>query len=91
MNIKYEPETKPGISNLITIYSILTDLKIEEIEEKYKESNYYVGEVTDVKIDIPVTGPNVYVNSAGEFGASINVTFTTLLGYGYMGSTYISY
>ncbi len=58
---------------------------------KYKESNYYVGEVTDVKIDIPVTGPNVYVNSAGEFGASINVTFTTLLGYGYMGSTYISY
>lgn len=39
-SIKYNPETKPGISNLITIYSVLTDMSIEKIEEKYQESNY---------------------------------------------------
>jgi len=39
-SIKYNPETKPGISNLITIYSVLTNMSIEEIEEKYQESNY---------------------------------------------------
>ena len=39
-HIKYDPINKPGISNLITIYSCITGLKIEDIEEKYKESNY---------------------------------------------------
>lgn len=40
--IKFDEENKPGISNLITIYSCITGLTINEIEEKYKDSNYAV-------------------------------------------------
>lgn len=38
--IKYDPVNKAGVSNLITIYSCLTNLSISEIEDKYKDSNY---------------------------------------------------
>ena len=40
MCVKYDPENKPGISNLINIYASLTDMKIDEIEDKFKNSNY---------------------------------------------------
>lgn len=40
MNVKYDPENKPGISNLINIYVSLTGLTIEETEKKFKDSNY---------------------------------------------------
>ena len=40
MTIKYDPEKKPGISNLINIYASLTEMPIGEIEEKFKNSNY---------------------------------------------------
>lgn len=38
--IKYDPDTKAGISNLMTIYSAFTDLSFEEIEKKYEGINY---------------------------------------------------
>ena len=38
--IKFDPEAKPGISNLLTILSVLTSTQISELEEKYKDSNY---------------------------------------------------
>ncbi len=38
--IKYDPVNKPGISNLLTIYSAITGLDIKIIEEKYVNSNY---------------------------------------------------
>ncbi len=38
--IKYDEENKPGISNLITIYSSLTNMAIKEVEEKFKNANY---------------------------------------------------
>lgn len=40
MEVKYDVENKPGISNLMTIYACLTDLTIEEIEAKYVGVNY---------------------------------------------------
>ena len=40
MCVKYDPENKPGISNLINIYASLTDMSISEIEEKFANSNY---------------------------------------------------
>lgn len=40
MSVRYDPENKPGISNLINIYASLTDMDIEEVEEKFKDSNY---------------------------------------------------
>lgn len=40
MSVRYDPENKPGISNLINIYVSLTDKTIEEVEEEFKDSNY---------------------------------------------------
>lgn len=40
--IKYDIDNKPGISNLLTIYSCITGMSIEEIENKYADSNYAV-------------------------------------------------
>ncbi|RIA75767.1 tryptophanyl-tRNA synthetase [Anaeroplasma bactoclasticum] len=38
--IKFDPDNKPGISNLLTILSCCTNTPIEELVEKYKDSNY---------------------------------------------------
>ncbi|MEB7836640.1 tryptophan--tRNA ligase [Staphylococcus xylosus] len=40
--IKFDRENKPGISNLLSIYSSLTDESIDSLQEKYKDSNYSV-------------------------------------------------
>ncbi len=50
--IKYDKENKPGISNLITIYSALSDITILELEEKYKDSNYqnFKSDLADIVI-----------------------------------------
>ena len=37
----YEPENKPGLSNLISIYSALSGQAIEEVVEQYKDSENY--------------------------------------------------
>ena len=38
--VKYDIENKPGISNLLTILSVITSTSIEALEEKYTNSNY---------------------------------------------------
>lgn len=50
MKIKYDPENKPGISNLINIYSALTLKTHEEIENLFEGKNYgeFKREVADV-------------------------------------------
>ena len=40
MCVKFDPENKPGISNLINIYASLTNMSINDIEEKFTGSNY---------------------------------------------------
>ena len=40
MSVHYDPDNKPGISNLINIYASLTDMDIKAVEEKFKDSNY---------------------------------------------------
>ena len=51
--VKYDVENKPGISNLITIYSSLTNKNISEVEEEFKESNYgtFKKAVADVVVE----------------------------------------
>lgn len=39
--VKFDLEKQPGISNLITIYHLISNLSIEEIEEKYKNIENY--------------------------------------------------
>ncbi|MBU4275052.1 tryptophan--tRNA ligase [Patescibacteria group bacterium] len=38
--IKYDLTKKPGVSNLLTIYSLLTDKPIKELEKKFKDKGY---------------------------------------------------
>lgn len=38
--IKYHPEKKPGISNLLTIYSLFSGQEIKEIEKEFKGKSY---------------------------------------------------
>ena len=50
MCVKFDPENKPGISNLINIYASLTGMSINDIEEKFADANYgtFKREVADV-------------------------------------------
>ncbi len=52
--IYYDIEKKPGISNLLTIYSALAKLSIEETEKKFKDYNYgkFKEEVANLVVDI---------------------------------------
>lgn len=38
--IKYDPTRKPGISNLLVIYSLFSGKSIEEVEGKFKDGGY---------------------------------------------------
>lgn len=38
--IMYDPEKKPGISNLLTIYATLSDISIAEVEKMFEDANY---------------------------------------------------
>jgi len=51
--IKYDEANKPGISNLITIYSCLTNKSIKEIENEFDGNNYGTFKkcVADIVVD----------------------------------------
>ena len=76
MCVKFDPENKPGISNLINIYASLTDMSISDIEEKFKDSNY--GEfkrcVADVVCDFLIDIQQKYRNilESGELDKILN-------------------
>ncbi len=38
--IKYDPKRKPGVSNLLTIYSLFSNKSIKELEKKFKDKGY---------------------------------------------------
>lgn len=38
--IKYDPKRKPGISNLLTIYSLFSNHPVNRIEKKFRETSY---------------------------------------------------
>ena len=67
-SVRYDEENKPGISNLINIYSSLTGKKIEEIEEEFEDSNYgtfkkTVADVVVSEIEKIQLKYNEYLNS----------------------------
>ena len=68
MNVKYDPENKPGISNLITIYASILNKTIEEVEEEFMDSNYgtfkkAVADVVVEEISRIQNKYNEYINS----------------------------
>ena len=52
MVVRYDVEKKPGISNLITIYSSLKDVSIAEVEREFAHKNY--GEFKKCVADVVV-------------------------------------
>ena len=54
MVVKFDTVNKPGISNLINIYSSLTNKSIKEVESEFKDSNYgnFKTKVADVVVDV---------------------------------------
>ena len=51
--IKFDEENKAGISNLLTIYSLLSKKEIKDIEEEYVGKNYgdFKGDLAEVVVD----------------------------------------
>ncbi|MGX4687559.1 tryptophan--tRNA ligase [Vagococcus sp. JNUCC 83] len=51
--IEYDVENKPGVSNLLVIYSSLSDFTIEELVEKYADSGYadFKNDLAEVVVD----------------------------------------
>lgn len=51
--VKYDKENKPGISNLLSIYSILTNEPIDQIEARYEGKGYgeFKTDVADVVVN----------------------------------------
>ncbi|MEH7110402.1 MULTISPECIES: tryptophan--tRNA ligase [Bacillaceae] len=51
--VKYDREAKPGISNLLAIYSILGEKSISELEEMYQGKGYgqFKGDLADVVVN----------------------------------------
>lgn len=51
--VYYDPENKPGISNLLTIYSSLKEIDIKEAEKYFKDYNYgnFKKEVADLVVE----------------------------------------
>ena len=52
--VKYDPENKPGISNLLVIYASMKDISIEEAEAKFVNYRYgdFKKEVADAVIEV---------------------------------------
>ncbi|MDI3310482.1 MAG: tryptophan--tRNA ligase, partial [Thermoanaerobacterium sp.] len=51
--IRYDPENKPGLSNLLTLYSAFTDISIEDVEARFKGQGYgtFKKELVDVIVE----------------------------------------
>ncbi|NTU99010.1 tryptophan--tRNA ligase [Candidatus Falkowbacteria bacterium] len=72
--IKYDKENKPGISNLLTIYSILFNAKIDSIEKKYAGKGY-----GEFKKDLAVLVENFLVDYQKRFNSYSNDDIIGLL------------
>lgn len=75
--VYYDKENKPGISNLLTIYSSLKNISIEESEEYFKEYNYgnLKKEVADVVVDTLLAIQEKYNNliNSSEIDETLNI------------------
>ena len=38
--MRFDPENKPGISNLLSIYSVFSGISVEQLEKDYQGSGY---------------------------------------------------
>lgn len=52
-SIRFDPENKPGVSNLLNIYSVFSGLEIADIEKKYEGCGYgdFKKDLVEVTVD----------------------------------------
>lgn len=48
--VRYRPQEFPGISNLLIIYSEITDTTIKKLEKQYQQSNYAIFKQDLIKV-----------------------------------------
>lgn len=69
--VRFDPVEKPGISNLLTIYSALSDITIEEAEKRFEGSRYgdFKKAVADIVLETLVPFQERYrqILSSGEY------------------------
>lgn len=69
--VRFDPVEKPGISNLLTIYSALSDITIEEAEKRFEASRYgdFKKAVADIVLETLVPFQERYrqILSSGEY------------------------
>ena len=69
--VRFDPEQKPGISNLLTIYSALSDISVEEAERRFVGSRYgdFKKAVADVVLETLVPFQERYreILASGEY------------------------
>ncbi|MBO8170848.1 MAG: tryptophan--tRNA ligase [Bacillaceae bacterium] len=51
--VRFDPENKPGISNLLTIYSLMSETPVSELEQKYQGLGYgaFKKDLAEVVVD----------------------------------------
>lgn len=68
--IRYDPENKPGVSNLLTIYSLLSGRTIQELERAYSGQGYgrLKQDVVDVVVNelVPIQKRYEEIRNSGE-------------------------
>jgi tryptophanyl-tRNA synthetase len=66
--IKYDLENKPEISNLLTIYSLLSNYSLKELEDKYKGSGYgeFKKDLAEIVVKFLINFQNKYSNIKDE-------------------------
>ena len=71
--IKFDKENKPGISNLLTIYSILADKKISDIEAEFVGKQYgeFKGKLAEIVKDFLTNFQKRYYNINNQKAANI--------------------
>jgi tryptophanyl-tRNA synthetase len=55
--VRFDPETKPGVSNLLTIFSVLTDRSIADLEAAYDGKGYGALKTDLAEVVVGFTSP----------------------------------
>lgn len=74
--IEYDVENKPGISNLLTIFSAMTGKSIAELAETYRDSGYgtFKADLAETIIDVlePIQAKQAALLASGELDAILD-------------------
>ncbi|MFH1088781.1 MAG: tryptophan--tRNA ligase [Patescibacteria group bacterium] len=83
--IKFDPATKPAISNLLTIYSLTADIPINQLEQQYTDKNY-----ADFKQDLAEVVAKFLSNFQAKLLTQNSANITTILEAGARSANQIS-